>query len=298
MTISFRDHLRVLRQPAAPLISTRKIFKSVAVFGEIIGGPGHGLTEPMLYDDAYLVSVRLTEGRDARVFYDGKEEKRYDLRGGAMHIHDLRRRPQVEVWDAFHMLSAYLPRAFLVAYAEQHDLTFRDFPTGHQASAVDAIVESLLRSLQPALARPQEASALFVDHVAMALVAHLFATYGGPARLSSPRSLDYLSQQRLQRCLDLIEDSLDSDISLDALAQACNVSSRHLTRLFMRVMGQPPYRYLVGRRIARAKLLLRQHSPSLRDIAQICGFADQSHFTRSFTGMTGVSPAVFRREAA
>jgi transcriptional regulator GlxA family with amidase domain len=156
----------------------------------------------------------------------------------------------------------------------------------------------LLQSLQPALARPQEASALFIDHVAMALAAHLLATYGGRAGSGATPRMGNLSRHQLQRCLDLIEDSLDSDISLASLAQICNVSSRHLTRLFVRSLGQPPYRYLLSRRIARAKLLLQQHRLTLCEVAQICGFADQSHFTRAFTSTTGLSPGAFRREIA
>ncbi|MBB6187928.1 hypothetical protein [Rhodanobacter sp. MP7CTX1] len=152
MTISFQDHLRALRRPAAPSLATRRLFKSTLIFSEISGGAGHGMTDPFPYDDAYLVAVRLVEGKHARVFYEGKEAKRYDLRRGAMHIHDLRRRPQVEVLDSFHTLNAYVPRAFFVAYSEEHGRTFSDFPTDHRAGAIDATVESLLRSLQRSLA--------------------------------------------------------------------------------------------------------------------------------------------------
>lgn len=296
MAISFQDHLRALRHPAAPSISTRKVLNSVLVFSEIIGSAGHGLAEPLPYDDAYLVSVRLVEGKHARVFYEGKEQKRYDLRRGVMHIHDLRRQPQVEVWDPFHMLNAYMPRSFLVAFSEQHGRTFRDFPTGSHASAIDTAVEWLLRSIQPALVRPHEANSLFLDHVAMALASHLLATYGCFVSFGDLVGPGGFSRQQLQKCLDMIEDYLDTDLTLASLAQEFNLSSRHFTRLFVRSMGQPPYRYLLSRRIARAKALLKEQRLSLSDVAHMCGFADQSHFTRVFSCATGMSPGAFQKQ--
>lgn len=296
MTISFQDHLRALRRPAAPTLATRRLHKSTLVFSEIAGSAGHGLTEPFPYDDAYLVAVRLVEGKQARMFYEGREAKRYDLRRGAMHIHDLRRRPQVEVHDSFHTLNAYLPRAFLVAFCEQHGMTFQDFPTDARAGAIDPTVEGLLRALQPALARPTEASSLFLDHIAMALCAHLCMTYGGQVHISTPARAGGLSATHLQTCLEMIEDHLDTDMSLAWMAKAFDMSVRHFTRLFVRSTGEPPYRYVLRRRIERAKILLREPSLSLADIANACGFSDQSHFTRAFTNATGVSPGAFRRE--
>ncbi|WP_407670913.1 helix-turn-helix domain-containing protein [Paraburkholderia franconis] len=47
-------------------------------------------------------------------------------------------------------------------------------------------------------------------------------------------------------------------------------------------MGAPPFRWLRAYRIERAKHLLRHTQLSLAAIGQECGFADQSHFTRSF----------------
>jgi AraC-like DNA-binding protein len=55
-----------------------------------------------------------------------------------------------------------------------------------------------------------------------------------------------------------------------------------------------PHAYLTGRRIAAAKGLLDGNVP-LSEVALACGFYDQSHFTRSFKGCTGVTPGQYRR---
>lgn len=56
-----------------------------------------------------------------------------------------------------------------------------------------------------------------------------------------------------------------------------------------------PHRCLTGLRIEEAKALLAQPHLPLADIALICGFGDQSHFTRVFGQIVGVSPGAWRR---
>jgi AraC family transcriptional regulator len=53
--------------------------------------------------------------------------------------------------------------------------------------------------------------------------------------------------------------------------------------------------YVAARRIERAKILITSTSERLSDIALACGFADQSHLTRTFGRMAGMSPGLWRR---
>lgn len=59
--------------------------------------------------------------------------------------------------------------------------------------------------------------------------------------------------------------------------------------------GVPPHRWLLDRRVQRAKELLPDSKLSLSDVALACGFGDQSHFTRTFTAAVRLSPGVWRR---
>jgi transcriptional regulator GlxA family with amidase domain len=79
------------------------------------------------------------------------------------------------------------------------------------------------------------------------------------------------------------------------LARACNLSPGHFTRAFKQTTGQPPHRWLMERRIEKAKQLLTDTTLSLAEIAMACGFADQSHFTRVFSRTTHASPGAWRR---
>jgi AraC family transcriptional regulator len=71
------------------------------------------------------------------------------------------------------------------------------------------------------------------------------------------------------------------------------LSVSHFSRAFRRTMVVAPHHWLLTRRIEVAKG--RDRGLSLSDVALVCGFADQSHLTRVFTGMVGLSPGAWRR---
>ena len=69
----------------------------------------------------------------------------------------------------------------------------------------------------------------------------------------------------------------------------------YFARAFKQATGVRPYTWLTKQRVERAKELLRDPSRKLADIAQLCGFVDQSHFTRVFSRSEGYSPGRWRR---
>ena len=79
------------------------------------------------------------------------------------------------------------------------------------------------------------------------------------------------------------------------VANECRLSSSYFARAFKQTTGTPPFRWLTNQRIVRAKELLQDPSRELADIAQLCGFVDQSHFTRVFSKSEGHSPGRWRR---
>ena len=61
-------------------------------------------------------------------------------------------------------------------------------------------------------------------------------------------------------------------------------------------MGIAPYQYLMQQRVERAKQLLKQQAISISDIALDCGFANQTHLTKVFRQMTGVTPKAYQKQ--
>ena len=85
------------------------------------------------------------------------------------------------------------------------------------------------------------------------------------------------------------------DVDLEQVAAVCDLSLSHFARAFRQTYGKPPYRWLIERRIDKAKDLLMNTRLPLSDIAVRCGFTDQSGFNRSFKRMYGITPGIWRR---
>ena len=98
-----------------------------------------------------------------------------------------------------------------------------------------------------------------------------------------------------RRSKEILSANLDGSVPLKDVARECRLSVSHFSRAFRRTMGVAPHNWLLARRIEVAKEKLRDRRLSLSDVALVCGFADQSHLTRVFTGMVGVSPGAWRR---
>ena len=95
----------------------------------------------------------------------------------------------------------------------------------------------------------------------------------------------------------LVRARLDDDQpTLEALAREIGTHPSHLVRVFRREYGLPPHRYLVGRRLDRARGLLLRGMP-IAEVAAVAGFHDQSHLTRHFRALLGTTPGAFRSAA-
>jgi AraC family transcriptional regulator len=105
-----------------------------------------------------------------------------------------------------------------------------------------------------------------------------------------------LAPWQLLRAKKMLGEDLSEHIPLVDVAQACRLSVGYFTHAFKISTCQTPHQWLTSLRIKTARgLLVNSHTP-LVHIAGMCGFADQSHFTRVFTRTVGSSPGAWRRE--
>jgi AraC-like DNA-binding protein len=93
----------------------------------------------------------------------------------------------------------------------------------------------------------------------------------------------------VRRARDRIDADPAAPLSLQELARDVDVSRYQLIRAFRRDTGLSPHAYIVQRRLALARLLIRA-GRALPEVALLAGFCDQSHLARCFTRQFGVPP--------
>lgn len=92
-----------------------------------------------------------------------------------------------------------------------------------------------------------------------------------------------------------INNNFDKELNLDLLSHIRFTSKFHLLRLFKKYYGQTPKQYLTGRRIQKAKQLLRDGS-TVTDTCFQVGFESPSAFSTLFKSREGVTPTEFQKE--
>ena len=280
----------------APAIVTRALRKAEIAVTEIrCDDPLPGMTSSVQREDAFLVGLVLRDFPHREYWEDSRQTPVCDLRAGDTCIHDLKRDPVVLLDKPYHALFFYLPRAALNAIADDAGAPrIGDLECRQAAGVNDATIAGLGGTILPALSHSQQANRLFVDHVTLAVGAHVAQTYGGMRPVSRP-ARGGLAPWQERRAKEILSANLDGGVPLKEVARECRLSVSHFSRAFRRTMGVAPHHWLLTRRIEVAKEKLRNTGLSLSDVALACGFADQSHLTRVFTGMVGVSPGAWRR---
>ena len=106
---------------------------------------------------------------------------------------------------------------------------------------------------------------------------------------------DSALQAKLKTVLAHIDANFTSDIRLDELAKRFDISKYYLTREFKRAYGETIFQHIIGLRINYAKRLLRFTDKSVEEISTLCGFNDQSYFSKQFNTAENVTCLAFRR---
>jgi AraC-like DNA-binding protein len=116
---------------------------------------------------------------------------------------------------------------------------------------------------------------------------------------STAATAQYLRELALlRRVRDRIDREYAQPLDVEALARGVNMSAGHLSRQFRRAYGEPPYTYLMTRRIERAMALLRRGDLSVTDVCFEVGCSSLGTFSTRFTELVGVPPSVYRLQAA
>lgn len=202
------------------------------------------------------------------------------------HLHSVRWQCNMEV------LSMTLEPALIVQAAHE-SIDPNRVELILQRGQNDPLIREILLALKAELEAGCPSGRLYGEAMGTAIAVHLLKRY--TAVKSNLSEYEYgLPQHKLAQVLEYMQTHLDQEIKLTNLAALVSMSQYYFCRLFKRSMGIAPYQYLLQQRIERSKQLLKRKELAITDIALLCGFKNQSHFTTFFGKSTGVTPKVYK----
>lgn len=154
-----------------------------------------------------------------------------------------------------------------------------------RGDALSACAHRLLRACR----RPDADHRLAAEELVLELVSRTLEP-----GLDSRRTQRGAAPGWLDGVIDLVRGA-DPARELSTIAEAVGRDPGHICRAFRAAFGCSVHEYARLIRIERAAVLLRTTEDPLVQIAMATGFSDQAHFTRTFKGMMGVTPLVYRR---
>jgi AraC-like DNA-binding protein len=176
------------------------------------------------------------------------------------------------------------------------EATGRDFaPTFDTSCVRDSGLADRIRSAHMVLeseADDLQKECALVEVVGEIVIRHGSSPHRSTTPLPAPRST-----AALRRVRDLLEAEYARTVTIRELADEAGLSTFHLIRVFRAMFGLPPYKYLEQIRIQQARRLIRHGFP-LTQVVHATGFSDQSHLTRYFKRIVGVTPGSYARGGA
>jgi AraC family transcriptional regulator len=248
--------------------------------------PG-GLTE-------HLIFVSLAEGHVLRESAGTVTEK--DLEAGLVSVHPSDT-PVRWSWNtrlSFTVMS--LEPEYLNKVARE---SFNFDPAQVRLKTVEGKRDPVITSIAGALMREvmsgDAGSRLYAESLANLLAVHLLRNYSDHPELIEAEKVSVAPRSVIQ-AMKYIHQNYPGDVSLADIAKAAHLSAYHLTRVFKKAAGVSPHQYLIQVRVNSARSLLTAGAGdrSLAEIAAAVGFADQSHLTRHFKRMLGITPKQLR----
>lgn len=232
--------------------------------------------------------LALLDAGQAQVRFDfGSGVETYELGAGAMRVFDGRRACRLNDWSCrsarrimVELDSAQLGEPEVLAGLRQ-DLHFRD-------DELAGVVRAMVHEIEDGCPH----GTLYAETLSASVMLRVARTHG---RMWHERGT--LTTAQLRRIDELIGEGTGAGPTLGALADAAGYSKAHFVRLFRRTTGTSPHRYVLQRRLERARRLVETTALALAEVASETGFASQSHLNNAFVRLFGRTPGDARRDA-
>ena len=105
-----------------------------------------------------------------------------------------------------------------------------------------------------------------------------------------------LAEFYTREAVTFIEQNYASPITVEDMAQRCNLDRSYFGKIFKDIMGQSPQEFLINYRMTKAASLLKTTDLSIGEISPLVGYSNQLHFSRAFKNVFNVSPREYRQK--
>ncbi len=160
--------------------------------------------------------------------------------------------------------------------------------SNHLDPALAMLAHEIRRALLADTVSPPPYLQSLADAVQTRLLCHFLGEITKGARDQA------LSPAVLSRVVRHIDDNLSSGLAVEDLAGLAQLTRSHFTRAFQSMTGEPPQRFVLKRRVCRARDLLSAGTGTLAEIAASAGFSSQAHMTTVFRKEIGTTPGEYR----
>jgi AraC family transcriptional regulator len=235
------------------------------------------------------ISVAFTPHEQVTWSVDGKTQTT-TLPAGSVFLYGGRE----FVWHHRVKPSEYVHLALDPALMQQLAIEYgRSASVEHRVIFQDPTILHVAQLLKSDVLSGGVAGNLYGESLRNLLAVHLLRNHTGEV-MPSPSAVGTLEGLKLKQLQDYIEDHLAEDLAIAKLSALIPMSQFHFARAFKAATGEPPHRYIMQRRIERAKVLLSVKQFSVAEVSYQTGFSNQSHFTAQFRKAIGMTPKQFR----
>jgi len=179
-------------------------------------------------------------------------------------------------------------RTFSVYVKNELMRQFADYAkTPAEFSENNSYLVFLARQLRDEFRNWSRGSELIADGLVLEMLGHTAKAY---------TRIETVAPPWLDRVIEKLEYEFLQDHTNVGLAREAGVHPVHLSRTFRKHCGKSIGRFIREKRVHHAMLLIEQGRMTLAEIASASGFSDQSHLTRGFKEVAGITPGAFRHD--
>jgi AraC family transcriptional regulator len=234
-------------------------------------------------------------GGTSRTIVDTDGAARYEGRDVVGHVSFIPAERQNRGWykgDVLECLSLEISPNWISKCLDRRELsTVEFFPTTNR---FDPLIFNVMSALRQETEHPGPAGRLFAETAATLIALHLVRCYSNAGQKPVAFERHSIAAADLERTIEFMEDNLGTELTLEVLAGVANMPISTFVRGFRHATNMSPHKYLLHRRISRARQLLGSSHIPIAEIAYRLGFSSQSHFSTVFSAWVGESPARFR----